>query len=94
MDLLLAALRVGSTGTAIGVDMTDAMIERSRRAARDFSGSACGAGMSGKPSTTVAFEKRFNPMLALDRDAFVEALIDVPPKPAEMATMIEFNKGS
>ena len=59
-----------------------------------FSGSMCGAGMSGKPSTTIAFEKRFNPMLSLDRDAFVEALIEVPPKPADMAAIIDFNKGS
>lgn len=33
MDLLLAAKRVGSNGHAIGVDMTEAMIERSRQAA-------------------------------------------------------------
>jgi len=34
MDLLLAARRVGPTGRAIGVDMTPAMIERARGAAR------------------------------------------------------------
>jgi SAM-dependent methyltransferase len=34
MDLLLAAKAVGSTGHAIGVDMTDAMAERTRAAAR------------------------------------------------------------
>jgi SAM-dependent methyltransferase len=34
MDLLLAARRVGPTGRAIGVDMTEAMVERSRLAAR------------------------------------------------------------
>lgn len=33
MDLLLAARRVGKSGNAIGVDMTDAMIERTRAAA-------------------------------------------------------------
>jgi glyoxylase-like metal-dependent hydrolase (beta-lactamase superfamily II) len=27
-----------------------------------FAGSACGVGMSGKPSSTIAFEKRWNPM--------------------------------
>ena len=34
MDLLLAARQVGPQGKAIGVDMTDAMIERASRAAR------------------------------------------------------------
>ncbi|MFB3920793.1 MAG: methyltransferase domain-containing protein [Terriglobia bacterium] len=34
MDLLLAGRRVGSTGKALGVDMTDAMIERARASAR------------------------------------------------------------
>ena len=34
MDLLLAARRVGPTGLAIGVDMTDAMLERARASAR------------------------------------------------------------
>jgi SAM-dependent methyltransferase len=33
MDLLLAARRVGPAGRAIGVDMTDAMIERARASA-------------------------------------------------------------
>ena len=30
MDLLLAAKRVGKAGRAIGIDMTDAMVERAR----------------------------------------------------------------
>ncbi len=34
MDLLLAARRVGPSGKAIGVDMTPAMMDRARRAAR------------------------------------------------------------
>lgn len=34
MDLLLAATAVGPTGRAIGVDMTEAMAERSRKGAR------------------------------------------------------------
>jgi glyoxylase-like metal-dependent hydrolase (beta-lactamase superfamily II) len=58
-----------------------------------FSGSLCGAGMSGKPSSTIAFEKRWNPMLALDRAAFVEALADVPPKPAAMEEIMRLNSG-
>ncbi|KAB2894387.1 MAG: MBL fold metallo-hydrolase [Kofleriaceae bacterium] len=41
-----------------------------------FAGSACGAGMSGKPSSTIAFERRWNPFLSKSRDEFVEALAD------------------
>ena len=58
-----------------------------------FSGSLCGAGLSGKPSSTIAFERRWNPMLALDREAFVDALADVPPKPAEMEQILAINRG-
>lgn len=58
-----------------------------------FSGSLCGAGLSGKPSSTIAFERRWNPMLSLDREAFVRALADVPPKPAEMERILAINRG-
>jgi glyoxylase-like metal-dependent hydrolase (beta-lactamase superfamily II) len=58
-----------------------------------FSGSACGAGMSGKPSSTIGFEKRYNPMLALDRDAFVAGLADVPSKPSDMMAILLENQG-
>jgi hydroxyacylglutathione hydrolase len=58
-----------------------------------FSGSLCGAGLSGKPSSTVAFERRWNPMLSMDREAFVAALADVPAKPAEMERILASNRG-
>jgi glyoxylase-like metal-dependent hydrolase (beta-lactamase superfamily II) len=58
-----------------------------------FAGSVCGAGLSGKPSSTIAFEKRWNSALALDRDAFVVALADVPAKPPEMQALIWLNRG-
>ncbi len=58
-----------------------------------FSGSLCGAGLSGKPSSTIAFERRWNPMLSLDRDAFVAALADVPAKPADMERILLANRG-
>jgi hydroxyacylglutathione hydrolase len=58
-----------------------------------FSGSLCGAGLSGKPTSTIAFERRWNPMLSLDRDAFIEALTDVPAKPVEMEQILAFNRG-
>ena len=58
------------------------------------SGSACGAGMSGKPMSTIGFEKRWNPMLAMSRDEFVAALTEsIPPRPAEMDRMVAFNLG-
>jgi hydroxyacylglutathione hydrolase len=57
-----------------------------------FAGSVRG-GMSGKPSSTIAFEKRWNPLLALGSDQLVEALADVPPKPAEMAAILAANRG-
>ncbi len=58
-----------------------------------FSGSLCGAGLSGKPSSTIAFERRWNPMLTLDREAFIAALAEVPPKPAEMDRILSTNRG-
>jgi hydroxyacylglutathione hydrolase len=58
-----------------------------------FSGSLCGAGLSGKPSSTIAFERRWNPMLTLDPDAFVTAMSDVPPKPADMERILAVNRG-
>ena len=49
--------------------------------------------MSGKPSSTIAFEKRWNRMLSLPRDQFIEALIDVPAKPREHERILAFNQG-
>jgi hydroxyacylglutathione hydrolase len=58
-----------------------------------FSGSVCGAGLSGKPSSTIAFERRWNTMLKLDLDAFIAALSDVPPKPDHMERILATNRG-
>ncbi|HQT30795.1 MAG TPA: MBL fold metallo-hydrolase [Thiobacillus sp.] len=58
------------------------------------SGSACGAGMSGKPTSTIGYEKRWNPMLSLDRAGFIAALTEIiPPRPAEMDRMVQANLG-
>jgi hydroxyacylglutathione hydrolase len=55
-------------------------------------GSACGAGLSGKPASTIGFEKRFNPMLSMGRDEFVAALTaEIPPQPADMPSIVEAN---
>ena len=57
-------------------------------------GSACGVGLSGKPASTIGFERRFNPMLAMQRDAFVETLLaDIPAPPAEMQAIVRDNLG-
>lgn len=58
-----------------------------------FSGSVCGAGLSGKPSSTIAFEKRWNPLLSKPRQSFIEAVSDVPPKPASMEQLLRLNQG-
>jgi hydroxyacylglutathione hydrolase len=58
-----------------------------------FSGSMCGANMSGKPSSTIGFEKRWNPMLARSKEEFVAALVDVPAKPAAMDDILRANRG-
>ncbi len=58
-----------------------------------FSGSLCGAGMSGKPSSTIGFEKRWSPLLSKGREEFIEAVFDVPPKPEAMAMTLRLNQG-
>jgi hydroxyacylglutathione hydrolase len=58
-----------------------------------FSGSVCGAGLSGKPMSTLGFERRWNPMLSKNEPEFIDALARVPPKPADMDQILEFNRG-
>ena len=59
-----------------------------------ISGSPCGRSMSGKPSSTIGFERRHNAALQhRDRDAFVAALFaDLPPKPPGFLEMIATNR--
>lgn len=55
-------------------------------------GSVCGAGLSGKPSSTIGFEKRWNTALTDSKEAFVESLLkEIPPRPAEMGRMVAAN---
>lgn len=57
-------------------------------------GSACGAGLSGKPSSTIGFEKRWNPALRLPREEFVELLLgQIPQRPADMDRIVAVNTG-
>jgi len=55
-------------------------------------GSVCGAGLSGKPSSTIGFEKRWNPALSMSRDAFIAELTrEIPPRPADMDRIVAAN---
>ena len=55
-------------------------------------GSACGAGLSGKPSSTLGFEKRWNPALSMDKSDFVAAVTEsVPARPADMDAIVAAN---
>ena len=59
-------------------------------------GSACGAGISGKPSSTIGFEKRFNQGLHIsNKEEFVRYLTsEIPPRPAEMDKMVAANSAA
>jgi hydroxyacylglutathione hydrolase len=57
------------------------------------SGSACGAGISSNPSSTIGFERRHNSLLNGDGRDFVErVLADLSPPPPEFARIYEENK--
>lgn len=57
-------------------------------------GSACGVGLSGKPSSTLGFEKRWNASLSLDRDAFIAQLAtETSAPPADMENILRVNLG-
>jgi hydroxyacylglutathione hydrolase len=60
-----------------------------------FEGS-CGRGMCGRPSTTIGFERRFNPMLQLPtKEAFVRELVSSrPARPLNMEAIIATNRGA
>lgn len=60
-----------------------------------YSGSVCGRSLSGKPTSTIGFEKRFNKAFRIDdEDAFVATMIaDIPPPPPEAARNRAANAG-
>jgi len=54
-----------------------------------FAGSVCGRSLSGKPSSTIGFERRFNKAFQLDdRDAFVQFMLQNIPAPPPRAEEI------
>jgi glyoxylase-like metal-dependent hydrolase (beta-lactamase superfamily II) len=60
-----------------------------------FAGSACGRAMSGNPSSTLGFERRFNPALKpRSKAAFVRFMLEnLPPQPPEFAAIRRKNQG-
>jgi len=43
--------------------------------------------------STMGFERRWNPMLSPRPQAFIDALADAAPKPADMEQILTFNCG-
>ncbi len=60
-----------------------------------FAGSVCGRGLSGKPTSTIGFERRFNRAFAItDREAFVTRMLqDIPPRPPNADRVRRANLG-
>jgi glyoxylase-like metal-dependent hydrolase (beta-lactamase superfamily II) len=60
-----------------------------------FSGSVCGRGLSGKPMSTIGFEKRHNKAFRIgSEDEFVRLMLaDVPPAPPGAAEIRAVNSG-
>jgi len=59
-------------------------------------GSLCGKAMSSKASTTIGFERRFNPALAFDDVALfvAESAAIAAPRPPNMEKIVEINRGA
>ena len=60
-----------------------------------YAGSVCGRGLSGKPMSTIGFEKRHNKAFRIeDEETFVRAMLaDVPPAPPQAAQIRAANSG-
>jgi hydroxyacylglutathione hydrolase len=60
-----------------------------------YSGSVCGRSLSGKPGSTIGFEKRHNKAFRIeDEEAFVRAMVaNIPPPPEQAAEIRAVNSG-
>jgi hypothetical protein len=60
-----------------------------------FAGSVCGRGLSGKASSTIGFERRFNRAFSVtDEETFVRLMLEeIPPRPARAAEIRADNLG-
>jgi hydroxyacylglutathione hydrolase len=54
----------------------------------------CGKGMCGRPSSTIGFERRFNPVLQLSEPDFLAMASEVPARPLNMTAILETNRGA
>jgi glyoxylase-like metal-dependent hydrolase (beta-lactamase superfamily II) len=60
-----------------------------------YSGSVCGRSLSGKPTSTIGFEKRYNKAFRIkDEPTFLRAMLaDIPPAPPQAAQTRALNSG-
>jgi hypothetical protein len=60
-----------------------------------FAGSVCGRGLSGKPHSTIGFERRYNRAFAVtDETAFVDLMLrEIPPRPPRSTEIRAENLG-
>ena len=60
-----------------------------------FAGSVCGRSLSGKPMSTIGFERRFNKAFQFDdREAFVGFMLqNIPPRPPRAEEIRAINQG-
>ena len=61
-----------------------------------YSGSVCGRSLSGKPISTIGFERRHNKAFQIDdEDEFVRAMVaDIPPPPPQATRLRAINSGT
>ena len=59
-----------------------------------YGGSVCGRALSGNPISSIGFERRHNPLLAIDDpEAFAEAVVnDMPPRPPTQDQIVAANR--
>jgi hydroxyacylglutathione hydrolase len=60
-----------------------------------YSGSVCGRSLSGKPTSTIGFEKRYNKAFIIeDEPTFLRAMLtDIPPAPPQATQVRALNSG-
>jgi glyoxylase-like metal-dependent hydrolase (beta-lactamase superfamily II) len=60
-----------------------------------YAGSVCGRALSGKPVSTIGFERRFNPAFQVDDiEHFVRHMLEsIPPPPEDAAQTLAVNQG-